>query len=195
MKLATPRWWYDRDRRSGYVAKALLTPASWIWAAATARRMARGQPADPGAKVICVGNLTLGGTGKTPVVREILTRLNGSGIVAHGLSRGHAGRLEGPLLVDPARHTAADVGDEPLMLAAGGLPFWIARDRAAGAIGAASCGAAVVVMDDGHQNPALKKAVSLVVVDGEHVVGLLDQLDLLVMAPRRPRPRRARSRP
>ena len=167
MKVATPRWWYDRDRRSGYVAKALLTPVSWIWSAATARRIARGHPVDPGGRVICVGNLTLGGTGKTPVVREILTRLNAAGVVAHGLSRGHGGRLAGPLLVDPARHTAADVGDEPLMLAAGGLPFWIARDRAAGAVGAASLGAQAVVMDDGHQNPALVKSLSLVVVDGE----------------------------
>jgi tetraacyldisaccharide 4'-kinase len=166
VKLATPRWWYDRDRRSGHVAKALLTPVSWIWAAATARRIARGQPVDPGAKVICVGNLTLGGTGKTPVVREILTRLNAKGVAAHGLSRGHGGRLTGPLRVDPAIHTAADVGDEPLMLA-GGLPFWIARDRAAGAMAAAHAGAEVVVLDDGHQNPTLAKTVSLAVVDGE----------------------------
>ncbi len=167
MKLATPRWWYDRDRRSGHVAKALLTPASWVWAAATARRIAHGRPVDPGAQVVCVGNLTVGGTGKTPVVREILTRLNARGISAHGLSRGHGGRLAGPARVDPALHAAADVGDEPLMLAAGGLPFWIARDRAAGGAAAALGGAQVVVLDDGHQNPALKKAVSLVVVDGE----------------------------
>ena len=167
MKVATPRWWYDRDRRSGHVAKALLTPASWVWAAATARRLARGRPVDPGAMVICVGNVTLGGTGKTPVVREILTRLNAAGVIAHGLSRGHGGRLPGPLKVDAGRHTAADVGDEPLMLAAGGLPFWVARDRAAGATLAARDGAAVIVMDDGHQNPALKKKLSLVVVDGE----------------------------
>jgi tetraacyldisaccharide 4'-kinase len=166
VKLATPRWWYDRDRRSGHVAKALLTPVSWIWAAATARRIAHGRPVDPGAKVICVGNLTLGGTGKTPIVREILTRLNARGVAAHGLSRGHGGRLIGPVRVDPATHTAADVGDEPLMLA-GDLNFWIARDRAAGATAAVRAGAEVVVLDDGHQNPALAKTVSLVVVDGE----------------------------
>jgi tetraacyldisaccharide 4'-kinase len=144
------------------MTRALLKPVSWIWAAVTARRIARADPIDPGVPVICVGNLTVGGSGKTPVVREILRRLPG----AHGLSRGYGGSERGPLQVDPARHTAAEVGDEPLMLAKD-APIWVARDRAAGAIAAAKAGATAVVMDDGHQNPGLKKALSLVVVDGE----------------------------
>ena len=74
MKLSTPRWWYSRDRRVMPVTRALLTPASWIWAAATARRLAMAAPVDPGVPVICVGNLTLGGTGKTPIVRAITER-------------------------------------------------------------------------------------------------------------------------
>jgi tetraacyldisaccharide 4'-kinase len=84
----------------------------------------------------------------------------------HVLTRGYGGRLAGPVQVDPARHTGADVGDEPLMLARD-FPAWIARDRAAGARAAASAGASVIVMDDGHQNPSVRKALSLVVVDGE----------------------------
>jgi tetraacyldisaccharide 4'-kinase len=166
LKLATPRWWYARGRRAPSITRILLTPVSWAWAAVTARRIARTFPTDPGVAVICVGNLTLGGTGKTPVVRELLHRLAGQGLAAHGLSRGHGGRLAGPVRVDPAAHTAVDVGDEPLMLARD-APFWIARDRIAGARSAAAAGAKVVVMDDGHQNPALKKTLSLVVVDGE----------------------------
>lgn len=161
MKLATPRWWYTRDRRVGAIARLALTPLSWIWTAATARRIARGRPLDPGAPVICVGNLTVGGTGKTPVVREIARRLGGT-----VLSRGYGGALAGPVQVDPARHTAAEVGDEPLMLAQD-LPVWIARDRAAGALAAAEAGARLIVMDDGHQNPSISKTLSLVVIDGE----------------------------
>lgn len=162
MKLATPRWWYTRERGPGAIVRLLLTPLSWIWAGVTARRIAKGQPVDPGAPVICVGNLTMGGAGKTPVVREIASRLGGQ-----VLSRGYGGALAGPVRVDPAHHTAADVGDEPLMLAAAGLPTWIARDRAAGARAAAEAGARIIVMDDGHQNPSVKKTLSLVVVDGE----------------------------
>jgi len=148
------------------LTRALLRPASWFWAWATAERLRAGRPSDPGIPVICVGNLTVGGAGKTPVVRALLAQLTAAGVRAHALSRGHGGRLAGPLRVDPAVHTAADVGDEPLMLAAT-FPVWIARDRALGGRAAAAAGAEVVVMDDGHQNPSLSKALSLVVVDGE----------------------------
>ncbi len=166
MKLSTPRWWYVRDGAPGVVARMALTPLSWIWAGVTAGKIARARPVDPGAPVICVGNVTVGGTGKTPVVREALRLLREAGVEAHGLSRGYGGREAGPLRVDPAHHTAADVGDEPLMLGHDGA-FWIARDRPAGAAAAVAAGARAVVMDDGHQNPSLAKALSLVVVDGE----------------------------
>jgi tetraacyldisaccharide 4'-kinase len=166
MKLSTPRWWYVRQGAPRRVTRALLRPLSWIWAAVTARRIARTVPVDAGLPVICVGNLTVGGTGKTPVVRELLRLLTGQGLAAHGLSRGYGGRLKGPLRVDPAVHNAADVGDEPLMLARD-YPLWISPDRPAGARAARAGGAQVLVMDDGHQNPSLMKALSLVVVDGE----------------------------
>ncbi|CAN7562056.1 tetraacyldisaccharide 4'-kinase [Phenylobacterium sp. LjRoot225] len=166
MRLSTPRWWYSRDRRARPVTRALLTPVSWIWAAVTARRIARTAPADPGVPVICVGNLTVGGVGKTPIVRALAERLAARGVEVHLLSRGYGGRLEGPVRVEPKRHTGSEVGDEPLMLARD-FPVWVARDRAAGARAAAAAGAQVIVMDDGHQNPSLEKALSLVVVDGE----------------------------
>ena len=162
MKLSTPRWWYVREGAPAPVTRILLKPASWIWAAVTARRIASTVPVDPGVPVICVGNLTMGGTGKTPVVRELLRRLPN----AHGLSRGYGGSEKGPLRVDPRIHSVREVGDEPLMLA-GEAPIWIARDRVAGAQAAARAGAQVIVMDDGHQNPGLKKALTFVVVDGE----------------------------
>jgi tetraacyldisaccharide 4'-kinase len=162
MKLSTPRWWYSRSRRgTGGVVRLLLTPIGWIWAAVTARRIAKGRPVDPGVPVICVGNLTLGGTGKTPVVREIARRLG-----AAVLSRGYGGSEPGPLRVDAGQHSSAEVGDEPLMLARD-LAVWVSRDRAAGAVAAAQGGARIIVMDDGHQNPSVKKTLSLIVVDGE----------------------------
>ncbi len=166
MKLNTPRWWYDRDRRHAPVQRMMLKPVSWIWAAVTARRIARSVPVDPGVPVISIGNLTVGGSGKTPVAREVLRLLRAAGIEAQALSRGYGGSLEGPVRVDLAVHTAAEVGDEPLMLAMDS-PAWIARDRVAGAQTAAAAGAQALVLDDAHQNPALKKTLSLIVVDGE----------------------------
>jgi tetraacyldisaccharide 4'-kinase len=153
MTLPTPRWWYQEDAPAG-ITRALLTPVSWFWAWVTARRISRAKPFDPGLPVICVGNLTVGGTGKTPVVRAILQSLRARNVSAEGLSRGYGGRLAGPVRVDP------------LTLAAS-APFWIAHDRVAGAKAIAAHGAEVVVLDDGHQNPALRKALSLIVVDGE----------------------------
>lgn len=164
MILTTPRWWYRRE--GGGAARLLLTPLSWIWAAATARRVARADGYDPGVPVVSIGNLTVGGSGKTPVAREALRLLRARGVDAHGLSRGYGGSLQGPVRVDPDAHTAAEVGDEPLMLSRDG-PFWIARDRAEGARAAVAAGAGALVLDDAHQNPAVRKTLSLVVVDGE----------------------------
>lgn len=166
MKLNTPRWWYAREPRHASVLRFMLKPLSWIWTAATARRIARTVPAEAGCAVISIGNLTVGGSGKTPVAREVLRLLRQAGVNAAALSRGYGGRLEGPVQVDTTAHTAAEVGDEPLMLALDGTA-WIARDRVAGARAAAASGARAVVLDDGHQNPALKKTLSLIVVDGE----------------------------
>ncbi|WP_409020222.1 tetraacyldisaccharide 4'-kinase [Brevundimonas vesicularis] len=166
MKLNTPRWWYSRDHRHAPMTRLILKPASWLWAGITARRIARAAPVDPGAPVISIGNLTVGGSGKTPIAREVLRLLTAKGVRAAALSRGYGGRLEGPLRVDLSAHTAAEVGDEPLMLAQA-TEAWIARDRVAGARAAVATGVEALVLDDAHQNPSLKKTVSLIVVDGE----------------------------
>jgi tetraacyldisaccharide 4'-kinase len=166
MSPRTPRVWYARERPRFSVLRLLAGPLAWLWAALTARRIARASPIDPGVPVICVGNLTLGGAGKTPVARELIRRLKARGLDAQVLTRGHGGRLAGPVRVDALAHAAAEVGDEALMTA-GEARVWVARDRAAGARAAAAEGAQVIVMDDGHQNPSVRKTLSLVVVDGE----------------------------
>jgi tetraacyldisaccharide 4'-kinase len=113
--------------------------------------------------VVCIGNLVAGGAGKTPVALAVAALLRER--QPHFLTRGYGGRLRGPVRVDPSRHSAADVGDEALLLAASG-PTWLARDRLAGARAAAAAGAGLIVMDDGFQNPGLHKDHSLIVVDG-----------------------------
>jgi tetraacyldisaccharide 4'-kinase len=145
------------------LAARLLGPIGAVYGAVTARRMAR-PGVEIGAPVICIGNFTAGGTGKTPTALHVAGRLIEMGARPGFLSRGHGGGLEGPVRVDPARHTAADVGDEPLLLARL-APTLVARDRLAGAKAAIAAGCDVVVMDDGLQNPALAKTLTIAVID------------------------------
>jgi tetraacyldisaccharide 4'-kinase len=159
-------WRVDGGRSSGEMVRAMLWPLSAIYSWLGARRIAKTKPVDPGIPVICVGNITLGGTGKTPVSQTILAHLADMGLKPHALSRGYGGKLKGPVQVDTEHHSAADVGDEPLLLARS-APVWISRDRPDGAAAAVAAGAQVIVMDDGHQNPTLTKHLSLIVIDGQ----------------------------
>jgi tetraacyldisaccharide 4'-kinase len=158
-----PRFW----RQPGAPAR-LLAPIAAIYGAVAGARMAR-SGARASVPVICVGNLTVGGAGKTPTAIAIAKLLIAQGAKPFFLSRGYGGTLTGPVRVGPA-HRATDVGDEPVLLAAV-APTIVARDRARGAAAAVAAGASIIVMDDGFQNPSLAKDLSLVVLDGEYGIG------------------------
>ncbi|MFF8798765.1 MULTISPECIES: tetraacyldisaccharide 4'-kinase [unclassified Methylobacterium] len=147
----------------------LLAPAGRVYGGRVAGRMDRPGAAPP-CPVLCVGNFTLGGAGKTPAALALAGLLRDLGHRPAFLSRGYGGRLPGPLAVDPARHGAAEVGDEPLLLAARATTI-VSRDRPAGARLCAASGASVIVMDDGLQNPSLTKTLALAVVDAGAGVG------------------------
>lgn len=160
-----PAFWSTPPERPGILAR-LLSPLGALYARATARRVARAPDWRAPVPVICVGNLTAGGAGKTPTVLAILEILAELRVEAHVLSRGHGGAASrgGARRVDMRADTAAEVGDEPLLLAAF-APVWVCADRAAAAKAAVAAGAQALVMDDGFQNPGLAKDFSLVVVD------------------------------
>jgi tetraacyldisaccharide 4'-kinase len=157
-------WW----RPEGFGAH-LLAPAAAIYGAFAARAMGRPGRRGP-VPVICIGNLTHGGAGKTPTAIAVAQMLQRAGHHPFFLTRGYGGRVAGPARVDTAAHIAADVGDEPLLLARV-APTIVARDRPAGAEAAAAAGASVVVMDDGFQNPSLVKDLAIVVLDGRRGIG------------------------
>lgn len=142
-----------------------LSPLGSLYGAIARLRERWSKPWHAPVPVICAGNITAGGAGKTPVALALGELLRERNQTVHFLSRGYGGRLSGPVRVDRGSHTARDVGDEPLLLAEV-APTWVARNRPAGAKAAIADGATAIVMDDGFQNPSLAKTLSLVVVDG-----------------------------
>jgi tetraacyldisaccharide 4'-kinase len=160
-----PAFWH----RPPSLTSLLLTPLGALYGLVAGQRMLRAG-FDAGIPVICVGNYHVGGAGKTPAVLALTKLLRDLGETPVVLSRGYGGRLRGPILVDPARHQAADVGDEPLMLART-VPVVVARDRIGGVALAKSLAATVILMDDGFQNPAIAKDASLIVIDGDRGLG------------------------
>ena len=157
-------WRHTEGKLAAPMTRTLLTPTAWLYQTIARRRMVNAVATAVEKPVICIGNITLGGAGKTPLTRSVRARLTAMGHTVASLSRGHGGKLKGPVQVDPAVHLAADVGDEPLLHAADGMAF-IARDRVAGARAAIAAGASVVAMDDGFQNPYLRKDLSILVFD------------------------------
>jgi tetraacyldisaccharide 4'-kinase len=160
-----PAFWY---RPSSWIS-LLLMPLGALYGLVAGLRLRR-DGFDAGVPVLCVGNYHVGGAGKTPAVLALAKMLREIGETPVVLSRGYGGRLRGPINVDPGRHAAADVGDEPLMLART-VPVVVARDRIGGVALARSRGASVILMDDGFQNPANAKDASLNVNDGDRGLG------------------------
>lgn len=165
--MRAPDFW---QRREAGPAAALLAPLGAVYGLAARARQALTRPWQAPVPVICVGNLTVGGAGKTPVALDLGQRLAAAGRDAHFVTRGYGGRHAGPVRVDPAVHGADAVGDEPLLLARV-RPTWVSRDRPAGIRAAVNAGATAVVLDDGYQNPTFAKDIGLVVVDGRRGFG------------------------
>ena len=164
--MRAPEFWREPP---GLIA-GLLTPFGMAFDAASRLRRAIARPYRPPVPVICVGNIVAGGSGKTPVVLSLAGLLAARGVVVHVVSRGYGGRLSGPIRVDPTSHDAAQVGDEPLLIAAR-APCWVARDRAAGARTAVEAGAEAILLDDGFQNPSVAKDLNFIAVDSGYGFG------------------------
>src|SRR5947209_10030666 len=164
--MRAPEFWHEPPG----LAANLLAPVGAAWDLAARLRRAVARPYRAPVPVLCVGNLVAGGSGKTPIVLSLAGMLREAGIAVHIVTRGYGGDLAGPVRVDPDRHDAIAVGDEALLLAAS-APCWVARDRAAGSAAAAEAGAAIILLDDGFQNPSVAKDLSLVVVDSEYGFG------------------------
>jgi tetraacyldisaccharide 4'-kinase len=159
MPLKTPFWWY-RDRSAVGLA---LAPLGALYGRLAASRLQKGEPYRSRLPVVCIGNFTAGGGGKTPTAIAVAKVLQEMGERPCFLTRGYGGTTQGPLFAVEGQD-AAEVGDEPLLLAAHAATM-VAADRTAGAKAIEATDATVIVMDDGFQNPSLAKDLSLIVVD------------------------------
>jgi tetraacyldisaccharide 4'-kinase len=167
--MRAPAFWLAD--RPGLVAQ-LLRPIGALYGAVTTWRMASAGAPSP-VPILCVGNFTVGGAGKTPSAIALARLFMARGETIYFLSRGHGGRRKSgsePIVVDSLHHDAAFIGDEPLLLARV-APTIVSRDRAAGAAAAARLGASLIIMDDGMQNPTIAKHCVLVAVDGRTGAG------------------------
>ena len=163
--MRSPRFW----ETEGWLSVA-LAPLSLLWPTRGRLHRALAKPYQAAIPVICVGNLVVGGTGKTPVTLAIAEYLKSQGMRPHLLSRGYGSTAKGPTLVDSLRHDATKVGDEALLLAAV-APTWVGGNRVASARAAEAAGATCLILDDGLQNPTLEKDLSLIVIDGGYGFG------------------------
>lgn len=168
--MRAPDFWYSAPGIIARLLPWLLAPFAMSYLMAGWLRRCATKPHRAPIPVICVGNLTLGGTGKTPLALALAKQLQAMGVQAHFLTRGYGGRLAGPVRVEAQQHRPPDVGDEALLLAAA-APCWVARNRKAGAMAAVNAGAEVLILDDGYQNPQLCKDLSLLLIGAERGFG------------------------
>jgi len=164
--IAAPEFWLTRGWQS-----RLLRPASWIYGAISGARMTQPPRYRASVPVIAIGNLTAGGAGKTPTAVALTQMATGLGFSPIVLMRGYGGTARCPMVVDGNHDTARVVGDEALMIARSGVAVIVARDRAAGAELAISCGSDLIILDDGFQSPGLAKDLAIVVVDSVYGIG------------------------
>lgn len=159
--MRAPEFWDNPHSR----LTRLLSPLSWVYKKVVAFKQKKAHPYQAKIPVICVGNLTVGGTGKTPVCLALADLLEKHKKSFYFLTRGYKGKKQN-LLVNAAQHNALDVGDEALLLAKK-APTIVDAKRARGAQTAERAGAHNLILDDGFQNTSLVKTFSFLVVDGK----------------------------
>lgn len=162
--MKTPEYW-----QSDSLFSRLLQPLGILYGTLTQLRLKMRKPRRASVPVICIGNITAGGTGKTPVAISVAKLLATEMYHPFFLTRGYGGKLQN-VLVNSRKHSPEEVGDEPLLLAQQ-APVVVNADRHAGAELAVAGGADILLMDDGFQNPSLYKDLSFLVFDGSYGIG------------------------
>ena len=164
--MKAPEFWYEP---SSWKATFLL-PLGCLYNMLNSLREKFGKNQKNDCLTICVGNLNVGGTGKTPATIALAGHFLEKGLKVHVVSRGYKGKFQGTFLVDPRKHKSDEVGDEPLLMSEF-TSVWVSKKRKNGIAAAERAGAQVVILDDGFQDPSFHKDFSIVVVDGKRGFG------------------------
>jgi tetraacyldisaccharide 4'-kinase len=189
--MKSPDYWrIEKGKGARPFKRMMMAPASWVYRGGVRLKSLTTLTYKSTHPVICIGNMTVGGTGKTPVTLAIAERLTAQGFDVQVVSRGYGGSLAGPVQVDPEKHDYSKVGDEPLLLARS-VPVIVAKNKAAGVRHALKRGADLVLLDDGMQNESVAKTFTFCVIDAS--VGLGNRR-VLPAGPLRERPARALER-
>lgn len=167
--MRAPRFWYNHPSKRSFVS-TLLSPLGLLYGMSTARRLSKSTVTKAGVPVLCVGNLNVGGTGKTPTVIALTEIAKAQGVKPVILSRGYGGSMKGPVVVNELNHRADQTGDEPLLLAAFATTI-VCKNRAIGIKVAETYYPDIIILDDGFQDPSVGKTKSLIVVDAENGFG------------------------
>ena len=164
--MKAPQFWYEPNT---WKAK-FLYPLGYFYNLLTLLRGKLAKPQSYSCLTICIGNLNVGGTGKTPMTIALAQHFLKKGLQVHVVSRGYKGKFQGTFLVDPQKHKSDEVGDEPLLMSEF-TSVWVSNKRKNGIAAAENAGAQIVLLDDGFQDPSFHKDFSLIVVDGEKGFG------------------------
>ena len=164
--MKAPQFWYEPNT---WKAK-FLYPLGYFYNLLTLLRGKLAKPQSYSCLTICIGNLNVGGTGKTPTTIALAKHFLKKGLQVHVVSRGYKGKFQGTFLVDPQKHKSDEVGDEPLFISEF-TSVWVSNKRKNGIAAAENAGAQIVLLDDGFQDPSFHKDFSLIVVDGEKGFG------------------------
>ena len=168
MIIKTPKFWF-KNRNEINPILYTLKPFSKIWEVVTKLRLVNGLWEKMPIPVVCIGNITVGGSGKTPVTMALQLLLKDMGIRACVVSRGYGGKNKYPHYVTK-NDTFCKVGDEPIILSKKGAVI-VSKVKKNGILKAYKDGFDMVLLDDGYQNSKINKDLSLVVVDSEVLFG------------------------
>ena len=166
--LKAPKFWFSNGKYSLLISK-IMAPLAMIWEVCARLRLMTGRYESFDVPIVCIGNITIGGSGKTPTSIALAELCIQHGINAHIISKGYKGKCKGPKKVT-SKDSAYEIGDEPLLMS-NFATVWVAKKRTHAITSAINDGAELIILDDGFQDSSIRKNISIITVDAQQAFG------------------------